>query len=508
MSGPAPARWWRDPWLWAAVLVGAALRFTALGRQSFWYDEVNSVKSAWGEPAGSLWSTVLNVHGPLYLVLLKAWMALVGNGEAAVRFLSALVGTAGIVVFHRVAAGFLERNAARAATLLLALSPFHLWYSQEARNYALLFVLATAGVPLFLAEVEQRTRGSFWAAALVTVGACLSNLSGTFLLAFQAVYAVTAGRRRGYPVARLVVYGVIVVVLLSPWLLRGAGMTGPFEPVAAGEGGGAVPVKGESPPGLMSIPFTLYAFSFGFSAGPSVDELKLHRWHALLPHLPYLLVGMAAFVGVAAAGVWSLRRDRERQAVILAWLALPLLLVALFSSLNLKAPNPRYAAFAFAPWVLLLGSGVTGLAGAARRGARTLAVIAAVALAAVSVRSDVEYFTNPRYWRPDARSAGELLRRDGRLGDGAVVYSLTYPVNYYVAGAVPLLKPLTRDFANRESMEAFLDTFLQSHDRVWVVQCQGWWLDRDDRFVDVCRERLRLVERWEFPGVPVYLFEG
>ncbi len=480
------------------IAAGCALRLLALGQQSLWDDEIRSVSSASGMGGETFADIALNVHGPLYLILLKGWMLAAGKSEAAVRALSAILGALGLVLFQRVARPLVGRRVALLALVLLACSPFHLWYSQEARNYALLFDLGLLAVAAFLADVERRTRASFLLALVATVAACLANLAGMLLLALDGAYLVAAGPRPRYPLRRLIALAVLVAGLLSPWIIAGAASTGPLHLGRPAEGSGPVAVKGESPPGLASIPFTFYNFSLGLSIGPSTDELKLHRFAALTPHLWYLAPAGLLFAALAFHGLR--RADRRARALLALWVSLPVLLMAGLSMLNLKAPNSRYAILALAPYLILLALGVAAVRHPVLRWTSLAAVLGLMLFA------DVQYFTDTRYWRPDARGAGELLNHEAAPGDAVIVYVLDEPVRYYVRESVTLVRPRTEDFTRAGALERWLDETARGRRRVWIVQSQSWWVDRDDRFLRLCRRTMTQEKEWRFTRMPVYRF--
>ncbi len=482
----------------AIVAAGVAIRFLALGQQSLWYDEINSVCRVWGADAGTLAETALNARGPIYLLLLKGWIALLGPAEAQVRLLSAILGSIGLVLFHRVALGLLGRGKALIALAFLACSPFNLWYSQEATNYALLFDLGLLAVPAFLIEVERRTPRTFVLALAATVATCLANMSGFFLFILAGSYVLTSGRQRRYPLKRFILFASLAAVILSPWLVGAKRTTGRLHLGRPQEASGVAAAKGDSPPGLASIPFACYAFSLGNSVGPNTDELKMNRFAAVKPHLWYLVPAGLLFFLVACRGFQKAGRSVHR--VLLPWLVVPLLSMAVASMLNLKPPNPRYAYLAFAPYVLYLAIGV----GSTRSRALRIGVLGSVLLCMAG--SDHQYFTNPRYWKPDARAAGQLLTREVRPDDAVVVYTLDAPLRYYVPATMVFLSPDTKDFASEAAAVSWLERNTGGRKRVWVAQYHGWWADREDRFVQACGKVMTLEEKWDFPRAPVYCF--
>ena len=144
-------------WLWSIVAVGAFLRLVALGRKSFWLDEIASVGTA-RLPAHDFWSVLWHSEGnmALYYVALRPWLHL-GVGEGSVRALSAIIGIASIPVMYPLANRLFGANAARLAALFFALNACAIAVSQEARGYSLLLLGVIASTYLFVCLVERPT---------------------------------------------------------------------------------------------------------------------------------------------------------------------------------------------------------------------------------------------------------------------------------------------------------------------------------------------------------------
>ena len=480
------------------LAVGIAIRFLALGQQSFCSDEVCSVTAARGEAGIRLTDVIFNAHGPLYLVLLRGWMHVFGHTETQIRILSAILGSVGLPLFYRMTLRLAGRTVGIIALVILACSPFYLFYSQEARNYILLFDTGLLAIPAFMNEIERRTRKSFLVALLTIAATCLASLAGFFLLVLNGIYVLTVGRRLRYPLRRFLLLALLSAVILSPWIIRGAATTAPLHLGVPGAGSDVPATKGESPPGVLSIPFTLYDFSLGPFLGPSVDELKLHRFAAVIPDLWYLIPAAALFALTAFYGFR--RAGASVRSLLLPWLALPILLMAGLSVLNLKAPNSRYAFLSFAPYLTLLAIGVSSIR------TRTLQVLVLAAIVLYSALSDYRYFTDREQWPTDARAAGRLLTRDAGPDDAVVVYALDYPLRYYVPDSMSFGLPGPSAFTNERATGAWLRANTGGKRRVWIVQCQSWWIDRDDRFLRVCRDTMTLEREWRFTKLPVYLF--
>ena len=131
--------------LLAIVALGGFLRVYQIGSKGLWLDESFSVWLGW-QPVGEMLSWLVNIdqHPPLYYTLLHLWMAL-GDDAAAVRALSALLGTLTIPVVYLLGRRLADDDdkVGLLAALILAVSPFHVRFAQEARMYTLLTLNAS-----------------------------------------------------------------------------------------------------------------------------------------------------------------------------------------------------------------------------------------------------------------------------------------------------------------------------------------------------------------------------
>jgi hypothetical protein len=99
-----------------------------------------------------------------------------------------------------------------------------------------------------------------------------------------------------------------------------------------------------------------------------------------------------------------------------------------------------------------------------------------------------------------------LLTREAGPADAVVVYALDYPLTYYVPDSMRLMLPSGSAFTDARSAGAWLRANTGGKRRVWIVQCQSWWVDRDDRFLRTCRDSMTLEREWRLNRLPVHLF--
>jgi mannosyltransferase len=181
------------------TLFGAVLRFSTLDLQSFWFDEAYTIHIINGS-LGHLFSMVhdADMNPPLYYLAAHGWTQLFGTGEVGLRSLSAFLGTATIPVAYAVASRLGGFRAGWMAALLVATNPFLVWYSQEARSYALLAFLGIVSVLCFIRAREELDRRWLAGWAISSALALAAHYAALFLVVPEAAWlgAIAATRRR------------------------------------------------------------------------------------------------------------------------------------------------------------------------------------------------------------------------------------------------------------------------------------------------------------------------
>jgi len=119
----------------AIILLALGLRLYRLDAQSLWNDEGSSVALAQRDLPTITRNAAGDIHPPLYYYLLHFWVSLAGHSEFALRSFSALAGVALVGGTYLLGRRLFGLPTAIIAALISALSPFQVYYSQEARMY-------------------------------------------------------------------------------------------------------------------------------------------------------------------------------------------------------------------------------------------------------------------------------------------------------------------------------------------------------------------------------------
>ncbi len=171
-------------------LVGAWLRFSGLDHSSLWLDELMQ-GAIDRRPLGAVLLEVRNLVGQAPLdYLIGNVVQRFGRSDAAVRFPAALLGCGALLLLYWLGCRVLNQRAALLGTLLLALAPLHLFYSREARPYALLTFMTLAVTLAFSYLWQAPSAGR----TLVYGGLALLALYGHYyILIVLAVQGLLAG---------------------------------------------------------------------------------------------------------------------------------------------------------------------------------------------------------------------------------------------------------------------------------------------------------------------------
>lgn len=396
-----------------ALLVGA-LRFHRLGEWSLWYDEALT----WAD-AQSLSS--IEIHNTLGYRAIAAVVEWSGGGasEWSLRLLPAIAGFLAIAACAWCLRPLVGARRASAAALLLAASPWALYWSQNARFYTLAQLFSLIGIALCLRGLLERRHGH--------------SLAGVALCALAALF---------HPSAAL----FLPALLLAPWLLKPLGL---------------IEVTRLQRPALY---LGLGVLLVGALAAPMLyDSWQTYRLTraAFYPAHLALTTGfyLSPLICVAAAiGALLAWRERDAASLLIAALCVCVLLGAFVLSTQVRV-SAQYV-FVLLPLVLVLAvqpirSGI-GLAGA---------LVALLALPQLA--NSLLYFSVRNGERPHWREAFEYVW-DKRAEDDLIL-AMEGPVGEFY------LDPTHRDLRDAGRLRV-LSRFNPPEVQDWANSGRGLWI--------------------------------
>jgi hypothetical protein len=201
----------------ALTLLGLALRLRLVGNSLFG-DELSTYSIVHGHGVATILRT-LNGHSvdltpPLYFLL--TWLTTrAGSSPETFRLVACAAGTATIPLTYLLGRRTVGRLPALIGTVLVALSPFLIFYSTEARAYALVMCLVLAS-SLALLEALASNRLRWWLGyAVFECAAVYSHYTAIFALGAQLLWALFTHRPRRRP---LLVANLAAAIGFAPWL--------------------------------------------------------------------------------------------------------------------------------------------------------------------------------------------------------------------------------------------------------------------------------------------------
>jgi mannosyltransferase len=420
----------RAAWLPLAglVLLAAALRFSTLDLQSFWYDEAFTPVHVLHH---SLWATLRAVsHSentpPLWYVVAWADARVLGDGEVALRLPSALAGVATVPVAWAIGRELAGPRAALASAALVAVNPLFVWYSQEARAYALFVLMSALAMLCFLRADRDPTPARMACFALTGSLALLTHYFAVFLLIPMVLWLAWEMPRRTGAARRatLGAIGALVVVGLALF------------PLILVQGGHGTQWIGRwaLASRLQAIPQYYLTGNSGAPLGHGVELL------VALPILAGLALGLWRWLDpskiVGSAGEAAAREQRGALIALLI-VAGGVLLPILLAAFGADYLAPRNLVAAMIPLSALIAVVLTS----ARAGRAGLALAAATTVAFLAISLDVDL--SPRLQRGNWSGVARALR--GRAGDRVIttVELGAAPLEYYL----PPLQSLPRGAA-------------------------------------------------------------
>lgn len=469
------------------LLLGFLFRMSELGTPSLWLDEIHSYERAsqasWAATHQML---IVAGHAPLYeAVLLHQWLK-IGISEFILRFPSVAFGILNIAITYTLGKAVFGTKVGIMGAAIQALSPLHVYYSQEARMYTLASLLTATGAYFFVkayhSEAPPNAR-KHWAGYVLcgTLGLYthyLTALVPLVLSAFAVVSRLASGKERTLP-----------SILLSDGLMGLA--FAPWVPTLRLQ---------LQRPRLPWVP--------PFRVERMLDILTrffLNK-QALGQAYPFLALSVGLILATGILTTYLGRRNnshlhsREKHTLIAAYAVGPMLLmvvVSLFKSVIVD----RYFLILVPPVSILFGLGIVHLA----RFRAALPLI--VALAAATTISS--YRVASTDWKEDWKGVSKHIDGNSRSGDIIVLIPATLrpPFAHYYDGPLPIHN-VAGDLTQRRDVEREFEK-LASFARFWVIQAERFDVSRKIKeylLMEYGQNLLSCQEFGGFYGVDVCLY--
>jgi predicted membrane-bound mannosyltransferase len=467
------------------TLLALGLRFFRLADQAFWIDEIYSVYTAlspWNQfYANSAHSNSL----PTYFLILRAVLPESGDGlEWAARLPSALAGTLSVPVFAALVYCWRRnRRTALLAGLLLAVNPLHIWYSQEARAYALMLFFGLLAM-LFM-ELALFSRRSEWLTLYlfsVFPAVALHRSAIIFPILCGGWHALSFFRQSDLSPKKYKHLLIHLPVVIGIVLLMFVKLNPP-------------PDEYRRAASILQFGYTFMTFLGGYSFGPSLSEIQNHGpLAAVLQSWPqvFLLLAGLALIAVAARPDWRKLVFTKEFLLLAAGLGI----VTAYSLISGFSFNIRYVLPSLFGFLAIVAFIVANLPHRPR-----FAALITVAVLGIAVWADAQWFFNSRYRKPDARELSKWLANNANE-----VKSFTVAPAYLYAPVWWYLTVFPADTHGQPPTNLVTTTFPPVPD-VLIIQRRDQ-ISQPDKLINSYREAAGGIQtNYSFTGFELYIRE-
>ena len=461
------------------TLLAFLLRAYRLDFQSYWIDEGWTVYFA-NLSLAELWRLlqVIEPKPPLYFPSIIYWIKLVGDSEYALRFYSLIFGVIAVPFTYRLGKDLGDNRLGLVLALLMAISPYQIWHSQDARMYTILTAASAMSMWGFV-NVWQRGGWRWWLVYVIgTEWAIMTHYHGVILIGIQGLFLLLTWRRhwRGY--LRWGISLFLMFLLYLPWLILSLNfLQGYIHWI-------------EQPTLWDTFVRSAVAYSLGLS------EPVPHPPQAI----PLTLVFVLAYgLGLiyAASRRWRQWRGLEMLALLLAYTLAPNVAAWIYGELRTPAYLERYLIVVQVGYLLTVAIGILAVVDgpslitswlrekkkkiALPLSLPLLAAALLLTLIGIDARSLYHHYYDPLYAKPDWRGVVKTIENFSLPGDAILVTGDGGEnlFDFYYRGDLPVyasfnLLPLTHPDYKKgrpgvDRMDETMAGLTANHRRLWYT---------------------------------------
>lgn len=380
------------------VIISVLLHFYGLGKQSFWVDEIYTIRNLecmWSDVIRT--SATVNNSPPLYYFCNKLVCSIGGYGEVSLRILSASFAVLSVVMIYFFVKELFSKKIALISAFLLAINPLFLWFSHEARNYTMVVFLLLFSLLFALKYWETNKKSYLLMFALGALACSITSVQGMAIFPLCFLFYFYSLRKIKIDYLFLSVYSILLIIALSVFVILF------FE-------NGHVPPKRDFTG--LEIFYTFFCYVFGYSFGPSITELQLSAKSSLLDNKIAIIL---ASVSILSFIVFTIRKIEIKKLLpsvfFIAVFVGYAICIEVFTE---HSYNVRYALPGVIGSVILfavlLGYALEQMPNKIEKTGLVLSVLLLLSLSLYSCKN---FFFNDRYSKEMVREAAQQIKEKG-----------------------------------------------------------------------------------------------
>ena len=446
------------------LLIGTVLRIYDLGTESLWIDEAISMLWAKQSPSHIMARAALDVHPPLYFVILHYWINLFGDSEFSARLLSAIIGIISIFMIFKVGSLIFGSDVGLLSAFIMATSVFHIWYSQDARAYSLLVLMSLLSIFFFIQLYRRKSRRDSIGYIVFSCLLIYTHYFGFFIIIAQNIFYCTlfflTKEKNDMGIKRWVLLQGLLIISYLPW---GGKLIKQLLTIGRGE---------TDTLSWITMP----------SFYTPIDSLKTYAGSLEL---------MSLFLTFAVFAIISYKKNYSKGEVYFSnvtsmyllalWLAIPVILPVILSYIFKPIYETRYTISASLALYILAAKGIQNTNN------RFVKYSVIIIIAALSLTNAKHYYDriDKQQWREAITYVGE----SAKTGD-KIIFLPGGPFNaqiwdYYSQRKDLIKEPFVLKGNDKDNINN-VKTAVAGYDRIWFIVSGG--KDFKDIFQEVLQQ--------------------
>ena len=439
------------------LAIALFLRLYNIDKKSYGLDEEYSIGLALLPIKHLLIHPELDTHPPFYYIFLHYWIKLFGETEKSTRSLSVVFGVATIFIIYRLGTFLFNREVGIISSAIMAVSPFHIRYSQETRMYSLMVMLAVISMYFFSRIMKEKTNRPIIFYIISSILLIYTHIFGLFILIVQNIYIITFQIFCKKPIINFrkwVLLQFIIIIMFIPWIIVLIGkitqiQTGIFKNI-----------NWLTPPSIQRLFDTLINY-----ASSSFNLLL------------FLIFSLISIISYKYKNKFQ---EFTKNYLLILCFFVPILVPFIISVTILPVYSEKYTIAASVPLYILVANGVGKIK------SRTKKWIVFLMIITLSLSGLASYYQQKDFepWRKATNYIDQMANK----GDLVIVIP-NYAKNNFIRYST------RRDI----TVEGERDIIEYDPERVWFVV----------RYIELNRStnNYALIEKEKFEGITAYLFQ-
>ncbi|MEH1903670.1 MAG: glycosyltransferase family 39 protein [Nostoc sp.] len=495
------------------IIISIFLRFCLLQNQSLWFDEGWSLALSDATTVQENLFKIINreagdKYQPLYYLVLFYWRSVFGDSEFAIRSLSALLGVGSVIAIFFTSLGVYGKKHALWSSMIVGVSSFCVFYSQDARPYSLLIFIASLQIYFFSHSINENKSNKIISQVLFGIFTAIGSFGSILTIMFSSALCFShAIVYRNFK--EWLKWWIPPVIFSSPMIWFYLSSPAASDPTATTVTRSGLPI-------IQNIMFVIYGILVGTSYGPPLEQLRDDKKiKILLSYWPHFLILITVITVIVIALLRSLLKQQKRKRyqradyLFTSLLVTSFLLNFLFALATKINWLPRHSFYLCIPVAILIPSAF--LHNYQRQNkldiVAQVAKLATVFLVIMNVYSNFQYYSNPAYAKDDYRSAVHyILQHRDKSAKSVLLFGQPRLFQYYGDSSTIYAPEYVLETVNGKNKAEKVSTITKNADTVFVIVNREFLWKLKDVFKTEMSNLYNLEDETNWPYMKIYRF--